>query len=93
MLASTPHNRHASARLDAQKLCRHANHWKCRVVIVSIPLAGGLSKEGQRPRREAACLSLQLSGSVDDLVARQLRLRAAQAFVITPGYRLHAPSE
>src|SRR5215510_4621156 len=33
---------------------------------------GGLSKEGQRPRREAACLSLQLRGSVDDLVARQL---------------------
>jgi hypothetical protein len=33
---------------------------------------GGLSKEGQRSRREAAWLSLQLRGSVDDLVARQL---------------------
>jgi len=33
---------------------------------------GGLSKGGQCPRREAACSSLQLRGSVDDLVARQL---------------------
>jgi hypothetical protein len=30
MLASTLHNRH---------VCRHTNHWKCPVVIVSIPLA------------------------------------------------------
>jgi hypothetical protein len=61
MLVGTPHNRH---------VCRHANHWKCPVVVVSIPLARRTFKEGQRPRRDAACLSLQLRGSVDDLVAR-----------------------
>src|SRR4051794_14474327 len=44
MLASTPRG---SPVRCTEKLCRHANHWKCPVVMVSIPLPDGM-KAGQR---------------------------------------------
>jgi len=72
MLASTPHNRH---------VCRHANHWKCPVVIVSIPLA--------RRTFQGRPTSPARSGVPFAPAARRrgrsrcaaARLRAAQSFV------------
>src|SRR3954466_4802467 len=58
---------HVSPVRCTEKLCRHANHWKCPVVIVSIPL---VRRHGKRVSA-ALSVDFQSKSGVNFWLARR----------------------